>query len=100
MQPTARHVVVTGLVQGVAFRWRTRVRAEELGLAGWVRNLMDGSVELTCEGEPGAVDELLAWLRRGPPAARVEGLGVREVPAAGAADFEIRPSAASAEPGG
>ena len=97
MQPTARHVVVTGLVQGVAFRWRTRVRAGELGLAGWVRNLMDGSVELTCEGAPDAVDDLLVWLRRGPPAARVEALRVREVPAAGLAGFEIRATAAGSE---
>jgi len=94
--PTAtRHVFVRGRVQGVAFRWYARERAQELGLAGWVRNRRDGRVEAWLQGEAAAVEAMLVWLRRGPPAARVEGLEVRGVPAAAAAAdgaFEIRPS--------
>ena len=45
----ARRTIVRGIVQGVAFRHHTKVRARELGLAGWVRNLPDGSVEVTAE---------------------------------------------------
>ena len=75
----ARHVSVRGLVQGVAFRHHTKVRARELDLRGSVRNLDDGSVEVFAEGEREALDALVAWLRHGPPAARVDAVEVREV---------------------
>lgn len=78
----ARRSIVRGLVQGVAFRHHTKVRARELGLAGWVRNLPDGTVEVWAEGEADALDELHRWLRIGPPAARVAGVEVTaEIPA-------------------
>lgn len=77
MAVEARRVRVRGLVQGVAFRHFTKVRARELGLAGWVSNLPDGSVEVWAEGAPDGLETLVAWLRRGPPAARVESLDVR-----------------------
>lgn len=67
-------VVVHGRVQGVAYRHYTRLMARELGVAGWVRNLPDGSVEALLEGEEAAVNTLVAWCRTGPPAARVERL--------------------------
>ncbi len=70
----ARQTIVRGLVQGVGFRHHTKVRARELGIAGWVRNLPDGSVEVWAEGEASVLDELDRWLRIGPPGARVEGL--------------------------
>lgn len=64
--------VVRGEVQGVAFRYRARERATELGLRGYVRNLPDGSVELFAEGEEKALTELERWLAHGPPAAEVK----------------------------
>jgi acylphosphatase len=85
----ARHVVVRGLVQGVAFRHHTKVRARELGLAGFVKNLADGSVEVWAEGEPAAVAELVRWLHAGPPAARVQGVDVETVPPGSHAGFVV-----------
>ena len=90
MDRIARHAIVRGTVQGVAFRWYAKERARELGLAGWIRNLEDGRVEAWIEGDSGAVEEMLAWLRRGPPAARVTGLEVVEETASGAERFEVR----------
>lgn len=90
MDRVAKHAVVRGTVQGVAFRWYTKERARELGLAGWVRNLPDGSVEVWAEGPAAPVDELLRWLRRGPPSARVEGVDVDDEPPSGAERFEVR----------
>ncbi|MGH2606720.1 MAG: acylphosphatase [Anaerolineales bacterium] len=72
-EPARRlHVLVTGRVQGVNFRYATRAAARELGLRGWVRNLRDGSVEAVFEGEEAALRAVLDWCRQGPPAARVE----------------------------
>lgn len=75
----ARHVRVRGHVQGVAFRHHTKVRARELGLAGWVQNLPDGSVEVWIEGERDSVSALIEFLRAGQPPARVESVDVRIV---------------------
>lgn len=66
------HATVTGMVQGVNFRWFTQRRASELGLDGFVRNLSDGSVELVAEGRRDALDRLLDAVRTGPPSAVVE----------------------------
>ncbi|MCA9730153.1 MAG: acylphosphatase [Candidatus Eisenbacteria bacterium] len=63
--------IVTGRVQGVYFRGSTEERARALDLAGWVRNLPDGSVEVRAEGTESALEELLTFLHEGPPAARV-----------------------------
>jgi acylphosphatase len=70
--------LISGRVQGVGFRYHTRARARELGVAGWVRNLADGRVEVRLEGEPAAVEALVDWLRTGPPGARVDGVEVGE----------------------
>ncbi len=84
-------VVVYGLVQGVFFRQSTRRQAEALGVAGWVRNLPDGSVEAVFEGDAAAVGRLVEWCRRGPPGAEVEDVSVVEEPYRGEfSRFSIR----------
>lgn len=65
------HVFVSGRVQGVFFRDHTRRWAASLGLAGWVKNLRDGRVEVVAEGEREKLDDLIARLRQGPPTAEV-----------------------------
>lgn len=70
--PHRVHVVVTGKVQGVWFRESTRQEAERLGVTGWVRNLPNGAVEALLCGSRDAVQALLDWCQRGPPAAVVE----------------------------
>ncbi len=71
--PLARvHLVVTGRVQGVAFRAYTVEEARRLGVSGWVRNLADGRVEVEAEGERAALRSLARWCEQGPPAARVD----------------------------
>jgi acylphosphatase len=86
----ARRCLVEGRVQGVAFRHHTKARARELELVGWVQNRADGRVEAWLEGAPRPVEELVAWLRRGPPAAHVERVEVIEEQPAGHARFEVR----------
>jgi len=66
------HCVVRGRVQGVFFRASTKRRANELGLAGWVRNLPDGRVEAVFRGSRSACQRALEFVRTGPPAARVD----------------------------
>ncbi len=66
------HLVVSGLVQGVAFRMSAADEARRLGLAGWVRNLPDGRVEAVAEGDRARVEALVRWCHHGPPAARVD----------------------------
>ena len=70
----ACRIVVRGRVQGVGFRYVMVDVAEREGVAGWVRNRRDGTVEAFVQGEPAAVDRIVAWCRRGPPGARVESL--------------------------
>jgi len=77
---------VTGIVQGVAFRWYTRERAGELGLVGWVRNLPDGSVQLLAEGPREDLERLLLWCGQGPPSARIRKLAPRWTAATGEFD--------------
>lgn len=86
---TARRAVVTGRVQGVGYRFFAERIARELGIAGWVRNLPDGSVEALLEGEEDALARFLERLRRGPLASRVDSLVVEERPVQGLESFEI-----------
>ena len=64
-------MLVRGRVQGVGFRWFVREQARALGLAGWVRNLADGDVEVAASGAPAALASLRDALHRGPDGARV-----------------------------
>lgn len=71
-----RRLRVRGRVQGVGFRQSLRAEARRLGCRGWVRNRSDLSVEAIVQGSEAAVEALIAWTRRGPPAARVDALEV------------------------
>jgi acylphosphatase len=89
MTSTAVQVRVSGRVQGVAFRWEAQHAAQKLGVTGWVRNEADGSVVAHVEGEPDAVNDMVVWLRTGPPAARVSDVAVRDAAPSDATSFEI-----------
>lgn len=78
MSETLRQVTIRGRVQGVGYRAWLAHTAEALGLAGWVRNCRDGSVEAALAGPETAVAEMIARCRRGPSAARVEGVSVSD----------------------
>lgn len=85
-------VRITGLVQGVGFRWFTRDQADAHGVTGWVRNRRDGSVEAELHGAPDDVAAVIRALRQGPPHAAVSRLSSEEIrPAAPPpSGFEIR----------
>ncbi|WP_347040473.1 acylphosphatase [Brachybacterium nesterenkovii] len=86
----ARRIVrVEGRVQGVGFRISTLMQAERLGIVGTVRNLTDGSVEADVEGSPEPLAQMVAWLREGPPSARVDSADAREAAPRGATAFRI-----------
>jgi acylphosphatase len=73
-----RRYIVTGRVQGVGFRWFVEHAAVQLGLAGWVRNRADGSVEVLASGTREKLHELYSQLRKGPRASRVEHVEVED----------------------
>lgn len=87
---TTVHLLVSGRVQGVAYRASLREQALARGLRGWVRNLADGRVEAMVQGPQPAVDAVLAWCRRGPPAARVDAVQARAADPAPLPAFEQR----------
>jgi acylphosphatase len=89
-----RRLRVIGRVQGVGFRDALCGEALGRGVAGWVRNRTDGSVEALVQGSPDLVAELIAWARRGPPASRVDEVRVEALDDEPAhAGFERRPTA-------
>ena len=94
MKPFRTHVLIQGRVQGVFFRESTRRCAVSLGLSGFVRNLPDGGVEALFVGEKAAVEAAVAFVRRGPSAARVDSVEIDRDPSPGKlnefTDFQIR----------
>jgi acylphosphatase len=84
------HVIVEGAVQGVGYRYTMRMVAREAGVAGWVRNRRDGSVEAEFEGTPERVDDVLAWMAEGPPGSSVTAARVAERDPVGGSGFEVR----------
>jgi len=83
-------VLISGRVQGVAYRDSCRRMAEQHGVNGWVRNLPDGSVEAVFEGAPEAVGRLVDWSRRGPRFADVADVRVQAEEPEGISEFQIR----------
>ena len=85
-----RRVVVHGFVQGVFFRDTTRRLADRHGVAGWVRNTWDGTVEAVFEGDEEAVERLVSFMGEGPRGARVDRVEVLEAQSEGLTEFEVR----------
>lgn len=83
---------IEGRVQGVGYRWWAVTAAREIGLAGWVRNRADGSVEVLAIGDPDALDELAAACAKGPPSARVSAVARSPAQDDGSAGFGERPT--------
>ena len=86
-----RRLVITGLVQGVGYRYSMAHTARALGITGWVRNRGDGSVEAVVAGPADAVAAIIHWARQGPPDAQVEQVAV-ELGEGSFAQFEQRPT--------
>ena len=86
-----RRLVARGRVQGVWFRESMRIEAEQVGVTGWVRNRLDGSVEAVVQGSAAQVEAIVRWARRGPRDAEVESLEVEQAEGDYAA-FEKRPT--------
>jgi acylphosphatase len=82
-------VVVSGRVQGVFFRASCAREARARGLAGWVRNLPGGGLEAAFEGPESDVAAMIRWCRRGPPAARVDGVEVTDETPVGDRSFRV-----------
>src|SRR5512134_672337 len=96
MSPVRLGVTIHGVVQGVGFRPFVHAAATRRGLSGWVRNRSDGLV-LEVQGGDGAVRDFVELLRQErPPAARVDGMEIVELPPAGSDGFHILPSASDA----
>ncbi len=91
---TRKHIVITGRVQGVAFRHYTLETATHLGIAGWIRNLRDGRrVELMIEGDDESLETFVDWCQDGPPHARVESVDVDdETGNETLTEFHVRPT--------
>jgi acylphosphatase len=85
----ARRYVVSGRVQGVGFRYFVQRKAVELGVAGWVRNRPDGTVEAEAAGPKELLDDFELELRRGPPLARVDHMAIAPAPRSSATGFRI-----------
>jgi acylphosphatase len=85
----ARRVVVHGRVQGVFFRDSCRRQAERSQVAGWVRNEPDGTVGAWFEGQPEAVEAMVAWCHEGPPHASVERVEVSVAGPTGSRAFDV-----------
>ncbi|HQW21314.1 MAG TPA: acylphosphatase [Rhodocyclaceae bacterium] len=99
MEPQeARHLTISGRVQGVGFRYSMASAARRIGLSGWVRNRRDGTVEALIAGNAEAIAAMLVWVRQGPPGASVRHVAVERADVSGGeypdhAGFEQLPDA-------
>ena len=83
------HVLVSGIVQGVNFRWYTAQHARSRDVSGWIRNLDDGRVEAVFEGPKDAVDAMVTWCREGPRHAHVSDVEVEWEELEGFSSFDL-----------
>lgn len=83
------HAVVFGRVQGVFYRANTQKIAKKLGINGWIRNRDDGTVELVAVGTEDSIEELIAWLAKGPPMARVSNIQLEDFYGESYTSFEV-----------
>ena len=91
MSKIRRRVLISGMVQGVNFRYYTKTAARNGGVFGWVRNLPDGRVEAVFEGDQEKVEALISWCHKGSPHGRVDEVKVLVEPHKGEfADFDVR----------
>ena len=90
MTTVARHVRVTGNVQGVFYRVWAQGQARELGISGWIRNRPDGSVEAHLSGDDNCVRRMIERMRRGPANAHVEDLTIEDAEPEMTGRFEVR----------
>ena len=87
---SAVHLIARGRVQGVWFRASTQEQALQMGVCGWARNCLDGSVEIYAEGEKEILERFISWCRKGPSAAQVSGLDIEWVKFQSLNTFKIR----------
>ena len=85
------HILVSGRVQGVGFRYFVQRNAEKFGVRGYAKNLTNGDVEVLAEGDKAALDEFLVLLKQGPPAGRIDRIQIDELECSGGyTGYEIR----------
>jgi len=84
------HLIITGKVQGVSYRFAAKEMATNLSLTGWIRNTSEGHVEATVSGPDPALQQFIDWCRQGPRLAVVSDIIVQHVPEKSFADFSIR----------
>lgn len=89
MEKISRRVRITGRVQGVMFRASCACVAKTANVAGYAKNLSDGSVEVLLQGEANAVQKVLLWCHDGPTSARVDAVEVHNVPTSNHTDFTV-----------
>ena len=70
------HVIISGRVQGVCYRMETHRAAKSIGVSGWVKNRLDGTVEAVFEGDKEQVNQIIEWCRKGPTLARVSNIEI------------------------
>jgi len=84
------YLIVTGRVQGVAFRYFAQQKANELHIKGWVRNTPDGKIEIEAEGESDTLEIFIDWMKTGPTRARINTFSNTEIKLSGYKNFIIR----------
>jgi len=72
------HILITGKVQGISFRYYTKKKAEELQIKGWVKNLPNGDVEIVVEGNNSNITSFMDWCKTGPSLANVKNIAINE----------------------
>lgn len=87
-----KHILLFGRVQGVSFRESARAQAARLGLVGWVRNRLDGSVEAIVQGNLTSVEDFLRWAEAGPALAQVIKMQIRDCEGQYFSGFEVKPT--------